>query len=77
MAGYLVLIYGDEQAIEAGGQALSDQLAAEHGKFGENNGAPLRGGNALQPAAMATAIRRRDDGTATVTSGPFAQAVFE
>ena|SRR5436305_8189516 len=71
MAEYLVLIYGDEKAIYAAGQPLWDQLMQEHGKFAENNGPALRGGNALQPVATATTIRKEESGGATVTDGPF------
>jgi hypothetical protein len=73
MAEYLVLIYGNEKAIDDAGQQLWDQLMQEHGKFGANNAQALRGGNALQPAATATSIRKDDAGKATVTDGPFAE----
>jgi hypothetical protein len=69
MAEYLILIYGDEQKHEAGGQELWDQLMQGHMKFGENNGPALKGGNALQSVSTATTIR---DGV--VTDGPFAEA---
>ena len=71
MAEYLVLIYGDEKAVEGGGQQLWDQLMEDHRKFGDNNAQSMRGGNALQPAATATAIRKDASGIATVTDGPF------
>jgi len=68
MAEYLILIYGDEQKHADGGQELWDQLMQGHNKFGENNGAALRGGNALQPTGTATTIRGD-----VVTDGPFAE----
>jgi hypothetical protein len=68
MAEYLILIYGDEQKVAEGGQEIFDQLMQGHQKFGENNGAAIRGGNALQSVTTATTIR---DGV--VTDGPFAE----
>lgn len=73
MAEYLVLIYGDEKAVDGAGQPLWDQLMREHNKFGENNGTALRGGHALQPVASATSIRKDADGAVTVTDGPFVE----
>jgi hypothetical protein len=48
---------------------------AGHQKFGENNDAVLRGGNALQPTGTATSIRGNgpDSTDFTVTDGPFAE----
>jgi len=68
MAEYLILIYGDEQKHAGGGQELWDQLMQGHTKFAENNGAALRGGNALQDSTTATTIRGD-----VVTDGPFAE----
>jgi hypothetical protein len=72
MAEYLILIYGDEAAMEAGGQQLWDELMAGHNAFGEKHGTSMRGGNALQPKATATSIRHEGD-RALVTDGPFAE----
>src|SRR5881398_795012 len=72
MAEYLILIYGDEAAMEAGGQPLYDELMAGHNAFGEKHGPSLRGGNALQPKGTATTIRTEGD-RALVTDGPFAE----
>jgi hypothetical protein len=46
-----------------------------HQKFGQNNSAALRGGNALQPTSTATSIRAKgpDSTDFTVTDGPFAE----
>jgi hypothetical protein len=72
MSEYLILIYGDEAAMEAGGQQLWDELMAGHNAFGEKHGASMRGGNALQPKGTATSIRYDGD-RALVTDGPFAE----
>jgi len=72
MAEYLILIYGDEKAIDAAGQPLWDELMQGHGAFAEKHGASLRGGNALQPTATATSLRFQGD-RATSTDGPFAE----
>ena len=73
MAEYLVLIYEDETGYAEGGEAVSNTAMQEHGKFGENNGTSLRGGNALQPASTATTIRHDSSGKVSVTDGPFAE----
>jgi len=72
MAEYLILIYGDEKAHEAGGQALWDELMQGHNAFGEKHAQSLRGGNALQPTTTATSVRFQGD-RANVTDGPFAE----
>jgi hypothetical protein len=72
MAEYLILIHGDEKAMEAGGQALWDELMAGHNAFGEKHGPSIRGGNALQSVGTATSIRHEGD-RALVTDGPFAE----
>jgi len=72
MAEYLILIYGDEAAMEAGGQQLWDELMAGHNAFGTKHESALRGGNALQPKGTATSIRYDGD-RALVTDGPFAE----
>ena len=66
MAQYLVLIYGDP-TYEAGSD---DDVMKGHMRFGEEHGAKLAGGQALQPAATATSIRP-DGAGFTVTDGPF------
>jgi hypothetical protein len=69
MSQYLVLIYEDESAFSGpDSEAVWAEVGAEHGKFAENNGPSIVGGNALQPTATATTIR---DGV--VTDGPFAE----
>ena len=72
MSEYLILIYGDEAAMEAGGQPLWDELMTGHNAFGDKHGPSIRGGNALQPKGTATSIRSEGD-RALVTDGPFAE----
>jgi hypothetical protein len=72
MAQYLVLIYADEEVWAKGGPELGDP-SKEHMKFGEDNHAAILGGNALQPTATATSIRKDDLGNFSVTDGPFAE----
>jgi hypothetical protein len=73
MSEYLVLIYENESSYPAPNDPGWGELMSGHMKFGENNGAVLRGGNALQPTATATSIRGDASGEFTVTDGPFAE----
>jgi hypothetical protein len=73
MAQYLVLLYGNEQAHRDGGQPLWDQLMQGHMAFGEKHEKAVVGGNALQDTTTATSIRKGEDGSFTVTDGPFAE----
>ena len=73
MSQYLVLIYGDEQANEAGGQGLWDDTMKGHISFGSTHEKAIAGGNALQGTHTATSIRPDDKGGFTVTDGPFAE----
>ena len=66
MSQYLVLIYGDP-TYEAGS---SDDVMKGHLKFGEDFGAQIAGGNALQPTSTATSLRPSGDDF-TITDGPF------
>jgi hypothetical protein len=70
MSQYLVLIYGDEKASAEAGQGFWDDLHKGHTEFGEQHGAALAGGNALQSTDTATTIRPTAGGF-TVTDGPF------
>jgi hypothetical protein len=72
MAQYLILIYGDEQAIGAAGQPMWDELMQGHMAFGNKHEAAVKGGNALQDVSTATSIRKSGDDF-TVTDGPFAE----
>ena len=49
MAEYLVLIYEDEAGYATGDETVLNEVMDAHNKFGTNNAAALRGGNALQP----------------------------
>jgi len=73
MAEYLILIYGDESAYAAGDGETLEQIMKGHQVFGEQNGPALRGGNALQPTAVATSVRQDSSGGYIVTDGPFAE----
>jgi hypothetical protein len=73
MAQYLVLIYEDEAGYAAGGPELFGEIGGEHGQFAADNEKALVGGNALQPTATATSIRKDASGEITVTDGPFAE----
>ncbi len=72
MSQYLVLIYGDEKAIEAGGQGLWDDTMKGHMAFGSTHEKAIRGGEALQGSHTATSIRPEGNGFA-VTDGPFVE----
>lgn len=73
MAEYLVLIYENPTDYAQGGEEAWNTAMQEHGKFAENNGAAMRGGNALQPTSTATSIRKDSGGGFAVTDGPFAE----
>ena len=73
MAQYLALIYEDETAYETATPEVLKEVMTDHQAFGEANGAALRGGNALQPTATATSIRRDGSGGFAITDGPFAE----
>jgi hypothetical protein len=71
MSEYLVLIYEDEAAYAEPGNEVWQRVLKAHEEFGTANASKLRGGNALQPVATATTIRRNATGEATITDGPF------
>jgi hypothetical protein len=73
MAEYLILIYQDESALGDQGPAADNKMMQGHVEFGEKNAAVLRGGNALQPTAVATSIRSDGSGGFVVTDGAFAE----
>ena len=74
MAEYLVLIYEDEAGYATGDETVLNEVMDAHNKFGTNNAAALRGGNALQPTGTATSIRTDSSGEVTVTDGPFVES---
>ncbi|HTK63927.1 MAG TPA: YciI family protein [Pseudonocardia sp.] len=71
MSEYLILIYSDEQA-PVGAEDVQ-RTHKGHMEFGQNNGAALRGGNALHGTETATSIRPDGSGGFTVTDGAFAE----
>jgi hypothetical protein len=73
MAKYAVLIYGEEAPMAKAGKEAFDQLIKEHNAFGEQNVSVVRGGEALQPTATATSIRKDGSGGFVITDGPFAE----
>ena len=73
MAEYLILIYGDESQLGKSATEDTEQMMKGHMVFGERNAAALRGGNALQSTATATAIRQDASGGFVVTDGAFAE----
>jgi hypothetical protein len=73
VAEYLILIYADEASWEDQDAGFFQDMVKEHSEFGEHNGPALKGGNALQPTATATSVRRDPSGSFTVTDGPFAE----
>jgi hypothetical protein len=74
MAEYLVLIYEDESKYANADETVLSEVMDAHNKFGTNNAAALRGGNALQPTSTATTIRTDASGQVTVTDGPFVES---
>jgi hypothetical protein len=72
MSEYLILIY-DGTSWENANQQEAERITAGHTKFAENNGAAMRGGNALEPASTATTVAPDGSGEFTVTDGPFAE----
>ena len=74
MAQYLILIYQNESAADAGGEEQLRRNLAGFARLHEKHGPALRGGNALQRSATATAIRPDGAEGFTMTHGPFVQS---
>lgn len=74
MSQYLILIYEDEASWEAADQQTVATIMGQHQAFGQQHGAAVRGGAALQPTGTATSLRRDPDAGLLVTDGPFAEA---
>lgn len=70
MAGYLVLIYEDEQKWLDGAPGSAEAMA-DHRRFGEENAGAIVVGHALQPTATATSLRHDGSGSVQITDGPF------
>ena len=73
MAQYLALIYEDEAGWENADADIVEAMLAEHRAFVADHRQALRGGNALEPVATATTLRRGAGGDMLVTDGPFAE----
>ena len=73
MAQYVVLIYEDEQGWISGDSAVIEQGMKDHNQFAQGAGEKLRGGQALQPTATDTTIRKDGSGGFAVTDGPFVE----
>lgn len=74
MAEYLILIYGDEAALDGLDPAGYARLLDGHRTFAERHALALRGGNALERSATATSLRPdQQEGGPGVTDGPFAE----
>ena len=73
MAEYLVLIYGDESAMDDAAPEEMGKMNEGHRAFAQKHGAAIRGGNALQASGTATTIRSDGVGGFTITDGAFAE----
>jgi hypothetical protein len=73
MAQYLALIYENEASWATADEETYNRIHGNHMKFGENNGASLVGGEALEPSSTATFLRTNASGEVVVTDGPFAE----
>jgi hypothetical protein len=73
MSEYLVLIYDNEARFAEPQPDTMQRMMDGHVRFQANNGAAIKGGNALQPTGTATSIRRDGSGEVTITDGPFAE----
>jgi hypothetical protein len=68
MAKYAILIYENEADYATGGEQVFKEVGAAHGRFAEQVGSQILGGEALEPTPTATSIRGD-----VVTDGPFAE----
>jgi hypothetical protein len=71
---YLLLIYGDEAALEGATDADRQAVLEEYNKVasGYAERGVMRGGDELAPSSSATTVRIRN-GEQLVTDGPFAE----
>jgi hypothetical protein len=69
---YALLIYEDETFWNKLPQQEIGQMMEGYQRFGEEAGQRIKGGEALQPTAVATSVRVRD-GERLLTDGPFAE----
>jgi hypothetical protein len=68
MAQYMILIYENESAYANGTPEEWERVGHLHGRFAEQVGEKILGGNALQPTQTATSVRAD-----VVTDGPFVE----
>ena len=73
MAEYLLLIHGDVSKFVSTDPKAMEAMMEGHNRFAQNNGAALRGGNALEPSGTATSVRENGSGDYAITDGPFAE----
>jgi hypothetical protein len=71
---YLLLIYGNEQAMLSAPKEASSQMIAAYQAYTEamQKAGVLRGGNRLRPTSDATTVRAAS-GKTSVLNGPFAE----
>jgi hypothetical protein len=71
---YLLLIYGNENAMLSAPKEASSQMMAAYTAYGEamRKAGVLAGGNRLRPTTDATTVRS-PNGKASVLNGPFAE----
>jgi hypothetical protein len=71
---YMLLIYGDEQALASMTEAEGGAQYQAYNEFTKDivDRGLMQGGDALQPTSTATTVRVRNDETLT-TDGPFAE----
>ncbi len=71
---YMLLIYGNEAAMETATKAEGDRILAAYGAYSEAlvKAGVMVGGNRLQRSASATTVRMAD-GKTQVLDGPYAE----
>jgi hypothetical protein len=74
MAGYLILIYGDEQQWAQESEEDQRFKDAAHRAFAAETGPRLRDGQELSAADTATTLRMGTGGRPLVTDGPFLES---
>jgi len=71
---YLLMIYGNEAAMQSAGKAEVEQMLAAYGAYSEamRTSGVIRGGERLRPSSTATTVRVAD-GKTKVLNGPYAE----
>jgi hypothetical protein len=72
---YALLIYTDEHSREQAPPEAVEQMHEQYGKFAQEFGSKIAGGEELQPTATATIVRVEGGpgGDVITTDGPFAE----